>query len=108
MPPLSSKPSTRLYRIHLRPAAAGLEERFEYVVSGTETALGAWLAAARTEGACVSETRITDTTAYALVLSPIPLEIPTALSPVSFDALRAGDRSGALSWLWNRVDQGRY
>lgn len=97
-----------LYRIHVREAASGVEERFEYVVSGAEDALLPWLEAARAAGAYLSETRSVENTAYALLLAPVPLVVPDAIDAVSFEALRAGDRDGSLSWLWNRLDQGRY
>jgi len=98
-----------LYRIHLREAAGGgLEERFEYVVSGADAALTEWLEIVLAGGAYVSESRDVDGETYALVLAPVPLQVPLELDGVSFDALRAGDRSGGLSWLWSRVDQGRY
>ncbi|HEY3500046.1 MAG TPA: glycosyl hydrolase family 28-related protein, partial [Polyangiaceae bacterium] len=97
-----------LYRIHVREAAEGVEERFEYVVSGAESELSGWLDARREAGAYLSETRSVAGAAYALVLSPVPLEVPAELDAVSFEALRAGDRDGSLAWLWSRLDAGDY
>jgi hypothetical protein len=98
-----------LYRIHLREAASGgLDERLEYIVTGASAALSTWLESAHAQGAYVSENRAAGGNAYALLLSPVPLVVPASLSGVTFDALRAGDRDGTLTWLWARVDQGRY
>jgi hypothetical protein len=99
-----------LQRIHLREAAtgAGIEERFEYVVSGAPSAISTWLDSARAQGIYLSESRTTGGISFALVLSPEPIEIPAELSAVGFEALREGDRSGALSWLWERLDRGNY
>jgi hypothetical protein len=98
-----------LYRIHLREGVDDeVEERFEYVVSGQADALASWLAAQRPAGVYVSDARAEGERAYALLLSGEPLELPPELDAVSFDALRAGDRSGELRWLWERVDAGRY
>ena len=46
--------------------------------------------------------------AYALLLTPAPVALPGALTPVTFRDLRAGDRTGDLSWLWQRLDTGAY
>jgi hypothetical protein len=99
-----------LHRIHLREAVsgAGIEERFEYVVSGAPSAISTWLDSAHDQGVYLSESRTTDGISFALVLSPVPLEVPAEISAVSFEALREGDRSGALSWLWERIDRGNY
>jgi hypothetical protein len=42
------------------------------------------------------------------VLSAEPLQLPAGVGGVSFDDLRAGDRTGDLTWLWDRVDRGAY
>jgi hypothetical protein len=97
-----------LYRIHLREANGGIEERFEYVVSGPAEALDAWLDAVRAGAGYVAETRAVGDARYALVLTPAPLELPPPLSGVSFDTLRAGDRDGTLHFLWDRVDRHHY
>jgi hypothetical protein len=99
-----------LYRIHVREAAsgAGIEERFEYVVTGEQATLGAWLRTAANQGAYLAENKTVGANAYALLLSPVPLQVPAELAGVSFDDLRAGDRSGDLSWLWSRLDLGQY
>jgi len=97
-----------LHRIHVRQAATGggFEERFEYVVKGSATAIGTFLAARAQTGGCLSEKRDVSGTTYALVLSPAPIAIPSDVSGVTFRELRAKDQSGALSWLWQRVDSG--
>ncbi len=99
-----------LHRIHVREAASGggVDERFEYVVSGAASEIATWIATVRGQGAYVSESRSVGLSAYALVLSPVPLEVPGALNGVTFEALRAGDRAGTLSFLWQRIDLGNY
>lgn len=97
-----------LYRMHLRESASGgLEERFEYVVTGAAADVEAWLEQlddARCSSRLV-EVRAQSGQSHALVLSAVPLELPSALSGVAFDALRAGDRDGTLAWLWQRLDR---
>lgn len=96
-----------LYRIHLREhASGGVEERFEYVVTGTATEVEAWLEQLDVQNcsARLVELRTQSERSHALVLSAVPLELPGALSGVPFDALRAGDRDGTLAWLWQRLD----
>jgi hypothetical protein len=96
-----------LYRIHVREAAAGgIEERFEYVVSGSAASVSSFLEAVRASGGYVSEARDVGSVRYAHVLVPAPLEVPAELDAVTFEALRAGDRDGALSWLWARLELG--
>jgi hypothetical protein len=99
-----------LYRIHVRrnPAAAGFQQRFEYVVKGTPDVVAAFAAQRTAAKDYLSEQRLVDGTAYALVLSAAPLGLPNGLSAVSFRELREGDRSGKLSWLWQRLDSGSY
>jgi hypothetical protein len=101
-----------LYRIHVRqaPSGAGFEERFEYVVKGPPAALDAFVLGRTRAGDYLSEQRGgTDAgTAYALVLTRAPVPIPDDISAVAFREMRAGDQSGALSWLWKRVDSGVY
>jgi hypothetical protein len=98
-----------LYRIHFRTADGGaLEARHEYVVSGSEPAMGEWLVDVADAGAFVSDRRAVGGITHALVLSATPLELPPGLVGVSFEDLRAGARAGDLTWLWDRVDRGRY
>jgi hypothetical protein len=96
-----------LYRIHLREAAdGGLDERFEYVVTGPTAGVTAWLETLDPED-CTSqvlEARALAGDSHALVVSGVPLQVPSALDGVSFEALRAGDRDGSLTWLWQRLD----
>jgi len=97
-----------LYRMHLRESAqGGLSERFEYVVSGPTAEVESWLQSLEDEG-CASqriEARALEGRSYALVLSAIPLALPSALTGVPFETLRAGDRDGTLAWLWQRLDR---
>ena len=44
----------------------------------------------------------------AVVLTAAPQTIPSTLSEVSFEELRAGDNDGTLGWLWDRVNAGTY
>jgi hypothetical protein len=98
-----------LHRIHVRRSAAGeFEQRFEYVVKGEGDAVAQFVTAAEAEGGYLSERRAALGTEYALVLSPEPLALPAGAEGVSFGELRAEDRSGELSWLWQRVDSGEY
>lgn len=96
-----------LYRIHLREADdGGLDERFEYVVTGPTAEVDEWLETFDPED-CASqilEARALDDQSHALVVSGVPLQIPSALEGVSFEALRTGDRDGTLGWLWQRLD----
>jgi len=99
-----------LYRIHVREAksATGFDQRFEYVVKGPESAVASFVKERRAAGAYLSEQRTVSGTAYALLLSCTPLTLPGGLSGVPFRDLRTGDESGALHWLWQRVDSGAY
>ena len=55
----------------------------------------------------VSEKKIVDGTAYALLLSSIPLQLPMKLSGVSFRELRM-NAADKLAWLWKRLDEAVY
>jgi hypothetical protein len=98
-----------LYRIHVRKApSTGFEQRFEYVVKGAASAVDAFVQARQSAGDYVSESRDVGGTSYALVLTSAPVAVPGGISGVPFADLRTGDQSGVLSWLWQRVDSGRY
>jgi hypothetical protein len=99
-----------LYRIHLRqaPSGGGFQERFEYVVKGLTAAVDAFVTARTTAGAYLSEKREASGTTHAVLLTRAPITIPSGVSGVTFREMRAGDPSGALSWLWQRVDSGAY
>jgi hypothetical protein len=70
--------------------------------------MGEWLVDVADAGAFVSDRRAVGGITHALVLSATPLELPPGLVGVSFEDLRAGARAGDLTWLWDRVDRGRY
>jgi hypothetical protein len=91
-----------LYRIHVRrnPSGSGFQQRFEYVVKGSPADMQAFLSARQAAGDTVVGSRLVGTVTYAVLLSPSPLAVPTTLSGVTFQALRAGDNDGSLSWLW--------
>jgi hypothetical protein len=99
-----------LYRIHVRkaPSGGGFEQRFEYVVKGAEPAVAGFIQARQMAGDYLSESRTAGGTSYALVLTSTPVALSGGVSGVPFAELRAGDQSGALSWLWQRVDAGTY
>jgi hypothetical protein len=99
-----------LHRIHVRRAASGsgFQQRFEYVVKGAQDAVAAFVQQRVNARDYVSEQRVVDGTAYALVLCAAPVSIPSTLTGVTFRELREKDRSGTLSWLWQRVDSGAY
>ena len=99
-----------LHRIHVReaPAGGGFEERFEYVVTGPDAALDAFIAARTRAGDYLSEKRSDAGTTHALLLTRTPLSLPSEVSGVTFRDLRAGDVNGTLSWLWQRIDSGTY
>ena len=102
-----------LLRIHVRPVGAlsaptGFEERFEYVVKGSPTDVTNWASTRTAAGDYLSEQQIVAGTAYALLLCAAPVTLGTGVTGVTFADLRAGDLSGALSWLWNRVNTGSY
>jgi len=99
-----------LYRIHVRraPSGSSFQQRFEYVVSGPPDAVTAFAAAQTAAAAVLSEQRSVGAAAYALLLSPAPATVPATLTAVTFRDLRAGDRTGDLSWLWQRIDSGAY
>jgi hypothetical protein len=79
------------------PGAATFQQRFEYIVQGVPADVSAFVASAAASGAVLSEQRTVAATAYALVLSPVPVTVPAVLSGVSFRDLRAGDLDGTLS-----------
>ncbi|QRK06838.1 right-handed parallel beta-helix repeat-containing protein [Archangium violaceum] len=91
-----------LYRIHVRrnPSGSGFQQRFEYVVKGSASDVQSFLSARQAAGDTVVGSRLVGTTSYAVLLSPSPQTVPSALSGVSFQTLRAGDNDGSLSWLW--------
>jgi hypothetical protein len=99
-----------LHRIHVRRAASGVgfQQRFEYMVKGAQDAVAAFVQQRVNAGDYVSEQRVVDGTAYALLLCAAPVTIPSTLTGVTFRELREKDRSGVLSWLWQRVDSGVY
>jgi hypothetical protein len=98
-----------LHRIHVRQApGGGFQQRFEYVVTGSPDDVRAFVSGRVAAGDYLSEQRQVGASSYALLLARTPLTIPSTLSGVSFSALRAGDRNGSLSWLWNRLDRGTY
>jgi hypothetical protein len=99
-----------LYRIHVRraPSGGGFQQRFEYVFKGAPDAVTAFVASQTAAGAVLSEQRTVGAAAHALLLTPSPVALPGTLTPVTFRELRAGDRAGDLSWLWQRLDTGAY
>ena len=99
-----------LYRIHVRraPSGTGFQQRFEYVFKGAPDAVTAFVATQTAAGAVLSEQRTVGAVAHALLLTPVPVVLAATLTPVTFRDLRAGDISGDLSWLWQRVDTGAY
>ena len=100
-----------LHRIHVRRALAGdgFEQRFEYVLRGASAALDSFVNARLGDGgAYLSERRAVGASAYALLLSATPLEVPAELEAVTFRELRSGDQDGTLGWLWQRLDTGEY
>jgi hypothetical protein len=99
-----------LYRIHVRkaPGGTGFEQRFEYVVKGSASAVAGFVQARQAAGDYLSESRDVSGTSYALVLTSAPVTLSAGLSGVPFADLREGDRSGALGWLWQRLDSGTY
>jgi hypothetical protein len=106
--PIETRPG--MYRIHVRRAADGVtfQQRFEYVVKGSQEAVNAFVQQRVTALDYLSEQRTVDGVAYAVLLTAAPVAIPTTLTGVPFRDLRAADRSGTLSWLWQRVDSGSY
>ena len=99
-----------LYRIHVRaaPNGGGFQQRFEYVVRGAPADVQSWTSARVSAGDYLSETRQASGVSYAVLLARAPVTVPATLTGVSFSELRAGARSGALAWLWNRVDGTTY
>jgi hypothetical protein len=97
-----------LYRIHVRltPGGAGYQQRFEYVVMGPPADVTAWTTARCAAGDHLIEQREVGGTASAIVLAGAPRTVPAPLTGVAFAALRAGDRDGTLSWLWDLVNGG--
>jgi hypothetical protein len=67
-----------------------------------------FLDARQSAGDYASEQRVVDGTTYALLLCAAPVTLPMELNGVTFRELRTKDQSGALSWLWNRVDTATY
>ena len=80
--------------------------RFALVVLAA--AVTAFVATQTPAGAVLSEQRTVGAVAHALLLTPVPVVLAATLTPVTFRELRAGDRAGDLSWLWQRLDTGAY
>ena len=78
------------------------------MVTGSPANVQAFVSSRVAAGDYLSEQRQVGTSSYALLLTRAPLTIPSTLSGVGFAALRAGDRNGSLSWLWNRLNRGGY
>ncbi len=97
-----------LYRIHVRPNGSTFQQRFEYVVKGTPEAVAGFVETRKSAGDYLSEQRTVDGIAYALLLCAAPVQVPSGITGVTFRELREKDRSGALGWLWERVDKGKY
>jgi hypothetical protein len=106
--PAAARPG--LYRIQLRraPSGNGFQERFEYVVKGSQSAVTAFVQARTAAGDYLSERRAAQGSEYALLLAAAPLAVPSGISSVTFAEMRARDSTGELSWLWERVDSGNY
>ena len=90
------------------PSGDGFQQRFEYVVKGAPDAVTAFIDDADRRRRGAVEQRTVGAIVYALLLTPAPVTAPAALTAVTFRDLRAGDRAGDLSWLWQRVDTGAY
>jgi hypothetical protein len=99
-----------LHRIHVRqaPGGSGFEQRFEYVVKGPSAAIDAFVAARVQANDYLSEKRVDGATTHALILTRDPIVLSSEIIGVTFREVRAGDASGVLSWLWERIDSGRY
>jgi hypothetical protein len=99
-----------LYRIHVRknPVGSGFQQRFEYVLSGADATMSSFLSTRVVAGDYVSESRSSGGVTRAVVLARAPLTLTGGVSAVTFDDLRSGDNSGALTWLWNRVNGTSY
>lgn len=95
-----------LYRIHVRqPSAGGLQMSYEYVVKGEPGRVAAWVAWQVLRGSVRLDQRSASGTAYAVVLSPLPVALSSGLSGVTTAEMRAGANGGALgSWLWDLVN----
>ena len=90
------------------PSGSGFQQRFEYVFKGAPDAVTAFVTAQTAAGAVLAEQRTVGAAAHALLLTPAPVPLPGALTPVTFRDLRAGDLAGDLSWLWQRLDTSAY
>lgn len=97
-----------LYRIHVRGTPGAFQQRFEYIVQGTPANVGAHLAARYAAGDYISASQNVSGTQYAVYLARVPHTLGTGVTAVTFANMRAGDQSGALSWLWSLVDAGAY
>jgi hypothetical protein len=99
-----------LYRIHVRqaPGGSGFEQRFEYIVKGPSAAIDAFVAGRVQANDYLSEKRPDGSTTHALLLTREPIILSSELTGVTFREVRAGDSSGVLSWLWDRIDSGTY
>lgn len=100
-----------LYRIHVRRqpgTTATFQQRFEYVVQGSPSNMDAYVATRLAAGDYLSERRDVSGTAYAIFLCSAERTLGTGITAVTFAQMRAGDKAGTLSWLWNRVDRGVY
>jgi hypothetical protein len=100
-----------LYRIHAKSDAGGdIVERFEYVFHAPQAELSTWLGSLES-GDCtavVVDRRAMVEVDFVLLLSAVPIEVPAEFGAPTFEELRAGDRDGTLTWLWQRLDQADY
>jgi hypothetical protein len=105
---VSAEQQRGLYRIHVRKNGTGFQQRFEYVLQGADAAMTAFIDTQVPAGAALIERRNAGPTAVALLLSPKPIAVSSALDGIAFADLRAGDSDGTLSWLWSRLNNGSY
>jgi hypothetical protein len=105
---VSAEQQRGLYRIHVRKNGAGFQQRFEYVLQGADAAMTTFVDAQVLAGAALIERRSVGQTTVALLLSPKPIGLSSALGGIAFVDLRAGDSDGTLSWLWSRLNNGAY
>lgn len=101
---------TGCYRIHVRTLDDGVtfQQRFEYIFKGTASNVGSVVNTLVSAGHYLSRVQAVGSISYALVLTSAPIGIGSGVSAVSHIEMRAGDNSGALSWLWSVVDAGNY
>lgn len=101
---------TGCYRIHIRTQndGASFQQRFEYIFKGSASAVGSAVNTLVNAGHYLSRVQAVGSVTYALVIAKAPVAIGGGVSAVSHVEMRAGDVSGALSWLWSVVDAGNY